>query len=220
MNAKCMVVVAGIVAAGLAGRAAGQQHGEPLTLDMDAAYQAPEPDAAPAGAAEGTKKERIPFGSAGSAWLTFGGGVAYDLGEETDYNLHVAYSHFLADELEFAVEVGGWYFAQDQDDTGGISGQMIFRWHFWHTEGWEWSAYGEVGIGLLAGFDEVPNGGQEFNFVPRAGGGITKRLSPESEARLQLGLRWHHISNGRYSGDVNNPSRDSVMVYAGIMIPF
>jgi hypothetical protein len=31
---------------------------------------------------------------------------------------------------------------------------------------------------------------------------------------------WHHISNGRYTGDVNNPSRDSVMVYAGIMIPF
>ena len=38
--------------------------------------------------------------------------------------------------------------------------------------------------------------------------------------RLMLGARWHHISNGRYTGDTNNPSRDSLMLYAAVVIPF
>lgn len=201
--------------------------GERLALDMSAAYRAPvQPEPAPAAADSpaadplAADDRHIPFGSAGSTWLTFGAMFAYDLGEEKDINVHAAYSYFLADEFEFAVQVSGWYFAQDDDDTGGISGQMIFRWHFWHAPDWDWSVYGEAGIGLLAGFDEVPNGGQEFNFVPRAAAGFTKRLWDDSETRLQVGVGWHHISNGRYTGDVNNPSRDSVMVYAGIMIPF
>jgi hypothetical protein len=228
MKTGTMVAAAVVLAAALSGRAAGQEaaegRGEPLSIDMDAAYRAPD---APPSRSEGASsdeaaapRERIPFGEAGSTWLTFGGLFAYDFGEEKDYNLHAAYSHFLADRLEFSVEMGGWYFAQDGDDTGGISGQMIFRYHFWNTPDWEWSVFTDIGIGLLAAFDEVPDGGQEFNFVPRAGAGFTKRISDETDARLQVGVGWHHISNGRYTGDLNNPSRDSVMIYAGVMIPF
>lgn len=221
----CIAAAAAALASAASASRGQEETRERLALDMSAAYRAPgQPEAgaepAAGGIETGDGEERIPFGHAGSSWLTVGSMFAYDLGEEKDINAHVAYSHFIADELEFAVQVSGWYFAQDDDDTGGISGQMIFRWHAWHAPDWDWSVYGEVGIGLLAGFDEVPNGGQEFNFVPRAAAGFTTRLWDDSACRLQMGLGWHHISNGRYTGDVNNPSRDSVMVYAGIMIPF
>jgi hypothetical protein len=38
--------------------------------------------------------------------------------------------------------------------------------------------------------------------------------------RLQLGVRWHHISNGRSNGDSDNPSRDGLMLYTGVVFPF
>lgn len=160
------------------------------------------------------------FGDAGSTWLTFGGGAAFAFeGDDRDYNLFGAYSIFLVDSLEFSVELGGWYFDQEGTDTGGINGSMIFRWHFWMSENRDWTVYGDAGIGLLAGFDEVPDEGTSFNFTPRAGAGLTRALD-DAGTRLMLGLRWHHISNGRINSDAGNPSRDSIMIYAGIIIPF
>lgn len=177
-----------------------------------------EPDGAAGGA------ERIPFGRCGAEYLTFGAGVAHNFSKDMDYNLHVTWSRFVADELEFAVEAGAWYFAQAGDDTVGLNGSLLFRWHFWHpevpkTEPWDWTVYADLGIGLMGAFDNVPATGTGFAFTPRAGVGFTKQLD-DAGTRLQVGLRWHHISNGRIEGDVRNPSRDSIMVYAGIMIPF
>lgn len=160
----------------------------------------------------------INFGQPGRWWLTLGGGVAFDFEKDYDFNLHVAASTFLATELEFAVELGGWYFKQVGQDTGGIDGSMIFRWHFLHDDAFNWSIYGDVGIGLLGAFDEVPDGGTGFNFTPRAGFGFTQRLDDEG-TRLMIGTRWHHISNGRFEGDSRNPSRDSLMIYVGVMFP-
>lgn len=157
--------------------------------------------------------------SDGRWWLTLGGGTAWDFDEDYDFNLHVAGSTFIADELEFAVELGGWYFLQEGPDTGGVNGSFLFRWHFWHDEAFDWTVYGDVGIGLLGAFDDTPVGGTSFNFTPRAGAGFTKLLD-EAGTRLQVGVRWHHISNGRIEGDGRNPSRDSIMLYAGVVFPF
>lgn len=197
-----------------------------LSLDADRTPAQPEAAATPIVEPESEAPPltlrgtpRKPFGRAGSEWLTFGAAAANNLGSENDFNLHAAYSQFLADELEFALEAAGWYFDQQGDDTGGVSGSMVLRWHHFHDEDFSWTMYSDVGIGLLAAFDETPRGGQEFNFLPRIGGGFTRRLNDEG-ARLQIGARWHHISNGRYTGDERNPSRDSVMIYAAIVIPF
>lgn len=165
------------------------------------------------------------FGQAGSTFLTVGGLWAYDFDEDHDLNVHVAWSKFLADDFEFGVEVAGWYFNQIGQDTGGVSGSMIFRWHFWHADDYGWSVFGDIGIGLLAGFDNVPDGGTGFNFLPRAGLGVTGALREPIDGvshgpRWQAGVRWHHISNGRIEGDERNPSRDSVAVYAAIIFPF
>ncbi|MFN0132977.1 MAG: acyloxyacyl hydrolase [Phycisphaerales bacterium] len=159
------------------------------------------------------------FGTEGSEWWTFGLGVAHNLDDATDYNLRAAYSQFLIDRVEFSLELNAWYFDQDGDNAFGINPAMIVRLHFLQSE--RWTAYIDPGIGLLLASDNVPDMGTGFDFMPRIGLGITYALTEDQGGpRLQAGIRWHHISNARIQGDIGNPSRDSGMIYCGIMIPF
>ncbi|MCC6321056.1 MAG: acyloxyacyl hydrolase [Phycisphaerales bacterium] len=161
------------------------------------------------------------FGRAGSWWWSVGSGVASNFGDAIDTNIHGILSTFLADELEFGVETAGWYFNQEGPDTGGLSASMIFRWHFAHDREFRWTVFGDAGIGLLAGFDDVPDGGTSLNFLPRLGLGFTHVLGDDpGGARLTLGARWHHISNARIEGEERNPARDSLMAYFEIQFPF
>lgn len=161
---------------------------------------------------------RPAFGAKGSQWITLGTGWADNFTDSVDANGHLAWSTFLVDDVEFALEFAGWHFNQPGDNTGGVSASMVFRWHFINTG--NWTIFGDLGIGLLGAFDEVPDGGTSFNFLPRAGAGVTKRLFEDADTRLQLGLRWHHISNARITGDEDNPSRDGAMLYAALIFPF
>lgn len=194
----------------------------PLVLSLSAAYSEPETAGAAGGDAAGpapaTKGGTGRFGAEGSWWLTLGGGAATDLDNDRDFNLHVAFSNFLATDLEFALEAGGWYFDQEGPNTGGVNGNLVFRWHFLHAKDDSYTVYGDVGIGLLGSFDDTPADGTSFNFTPRAGVGTTIRLTDDG-VRLQLGVRYHHISNARIEGDSNNPSRDSIMAYFGFVFP-
>lgn len=148
-------------------------------------------------------------------------GYANNFKGESDINLAIAVGTFVAQDLEIRLELGGWYFAQRGDDTGGISLSLLGRWHFWECNNYDWTVYGEAGAGLLGSFDNVPDGGTSFNFTPRLGGGFTKRLGDGPRApRLDVGARWHHISNARIDGDDRNPSRDSVMGYIGVIFSF
>ena len=140
------------------------------------------------------------YGQAGSRWWTIGTAYADNLHNASDFNLHFAFSQFIADDLEFAVEAAVWYFHQPGDDTGGVSGSMIFRWHFWHAPDYKWSVFGDAGIGILGGSTTCPTA-------------APARLPPPPRRRLHLRLRrqhrrreprlqahgqrrWHHISNG------------------------
>ena len=191
-----------------------------LLQPTDAVAPPPAQDGAAAPVTGEDTRERR-FGRAGSWWWSVGSGVANDFSDATDINAHGIISTFLADELEFGVEAAGWYFDQPGQNTGGVSGSMIFRWHFAHDDDYRWSVFGDVGIGLLGGFDEVPDGGTGFNFLPRAGLGFTHVLTDELNGpRLTLGARWHHISNARIEGEERNPGRDSLMGYFEIQFPF
>ncbi|HYE03276.1 MAG TPA: acyloxyacyl hydrolase [Phycisphaerales bacterium] len=159
------------------------------------------------------------FGRPGTDWLGVGGGYANDLDTDEDYELFVTWSRFLAHDLEFILEGGLWYFDQAGDNTGGLSGSFLFRWHFWHDPEYDWTLYGDAGIGLLAAFDQVPDGGTGLGFLPRIGVGVSHRLG-DSHTRLNVGVRWHHISNGRIAGDERNPGRDAPMIYAVVQWPF
>ncbi len=157
--------------------------------------------------------------SDGGWWGSVGTGAAWNFDKDYDFNLNLAATTFLAKDLEFTLELSGWYFQQTGPNTGGINPSMVFRYHFLHDEDYTYTIYADAGIGLLFAFDEVPTGGTRFNFTPRAGVGATFKLG-ESENRLQVGIRYHHISNARIDGDSRNPSRDSIMLYAGLIFPF
>ena len=158
------------------------------------------------------------FGEAGSRWWTIGAGIANNFDDATDISLHGAYSYFLVKDVEFAAELNGWYFHQEGPDAGGINPAFVLRWHF-YDEG-PWTVYADTGIGILVATDDVPFGGTQLDFTPRFGGGFTRELDPDTGTRLQVGVRWHHVSNARITGASNNPSRDGLMFYAGIEFPF
>ncbi len=157
------------------------------------------------------------YAKAETKWWTLGTGIADDFDGSTDIPIRGAYSYFLGDGIEFSLELDGWYFAQKGDDAVGASISTIFRWHFIRKD--PWTVYIDAGIGVMGASDEVPDGGTEFNFMPQAGAGVTRRLN-DAGLRLQLGARWHHISNARTQGDDENPDRDSLMIYGGLIFPF
>lgn len=172
----------------------------------------------PSEGVEGGVARSVPeYASAESKWWTLGAGVAYDFDGSTDVPLRGAFSYFLGDGVELSFELAGWYFAQEGDDQIGASLSTIFRWHFYRKD--PWTVYLDAGIGLLGASGDVPDGGTGFNFLPQAGAGVTRRLNDRG-LRLQVGARWHHISNARIFGDDENPDRDAPMVYGGLIFPF
>jgi hypothetical protein len=182
----------------------------PARLTLAAQPSAPSANAAPAA------NQR--YGAEGTRWMTIGGGAAPDFEDAVDANLHVAISWFVIDDFEIGAELGGWYHSQEGTDAGSVNLNFLLRWHFVNTG--KWTVFADAGIGVLGASDEVPQGGSEFNFTPRVGLGFTRALSEDNATRLMAGLRWHHISNGHIYGDTDNPARDGVMIYAGIVFPF
>ncbi len=158
-----------------------------------------------------------PYGTAGTEWILFGTGVAHDFDSNTDLNLTLGYSGFLAQDVEWMLELAAWYHSQRGQDALSLNPAMEFRWHFYNKA--KTSAFLNVGIGILGATDNVPSGGSGFNFTPRVGIGMTHQVSADG-TRLIAGLRWHHISNARINGEIRNPSRDAPHLYLQLAIPF
>jgi hypothetical protein len=160
---------------------------------------------------------RKPYGAEGTEWILFGTGVAHDFDDNTDFNLSIGYSRFLVDDVEWLLELAGWYHAQQGDDAASLNPAMEFRWHFYNSG--DTSLFLNAGIGVLGATDNVPDMGSGFDFTPRAGVGVTHRITDDG-TRLIAGVRWHHISNARMAGEDRNPSRDAPMVYLQLAVPF
>ena len=158
------------------------------------------------------------FGEAGTWW--WGVGAMGTLSSDaTDARMDVTVRTFLAEDFEFNLSLSGWAFFQDGEDAQGVNPGLAFRWHFINDHERGYSVYAETGIGLLFANDEVPDTGTRFNFTPHVGVGTTFNIN-DSGARLDLGIGWHHISNASTSGTDDNPARDSVAVWIGVMFPF
>ena len=208
-----------------------------LTLNP-AAYAQPEPAASepavtatkPASDAEASSERSTAYGQSGSRWWTITLSGASNFDDINTASISGAWSQFIADDFEFAIEASLWYLNQDKNDngdgvdTGGVSGSFLLRWHFVHGDDYSWSVFADAGIGLLGTFSNFPEGGTGFNFIPRLGMGATFDLDSEDGAdhgaRLMVGLRWQHISNGRIEGDNDNPAFDGLCAYAALVIPF
>lgn len=163
---------------------------------------------------------RAEFGAPRSQWIGVGVGAAIS-SAGTDANLYGRYEYFIAQDIELFGELGAWNFAQDGRDAVGINTSLCVRYHWFHRE--RWTIFVDAGIGLLFSDNPVNRSGSDdgtdFNFTPRFGGGATYQLTDDG-VRLELGLRWAHVSNARISGNDDNPGRDSAMLYAGLIFPF
>ncbi len=188
-----------------------------------AAQPGPSPAApatpAPANADTTIATPTLRYGDPGRWWLSVGAGISSDFDDAVDVPVTVSAFTFVAPRLEAGLELGGWYFDQPGDSTGGVSLSGVFRYHFLMAEDRDWTLFAEGRIGILAGFDNVPSNGTEFNFLPGLGAGFTRRLFDDSDARLLVGVRWHHISNANTQGSDRNPGRDAAMLYGAVVFP-
>lgn len=208
MPARCTLMAFCLLVCPTALRAESSLGSAGLMLNAHAALLAGDEEAA----------SHARFGEAGSWYWTLVGGVAFQH-DSTDGNLYAGLGVFLTDRFEFNFGVGGWYFWQEGENTAGGNPAFGFRYHFAPREPVDF--YIDTGIGLLFSGDDVPEDGESVNFTPRAGVGALFRLGDEPDApRLDLGIRWHHISTASTTGSDDNPSRDSAMVYLGVVFPF
>ena len=155
------------------------------------------------------------FGEAGTWW--WGVGAMGTLSSDaTDARMDVTVRTFLAEDFEFNLSLSGWAFFQDGEDAQGVNPGLAFRWHFINRD--TWTIFADGGISLLGATDNVPDLGTGFDFMPRIGGGFTYAIT--DNARLMGGVRWHHISNASTSGTDDNPARDSIAIWLGVIFPF
>lgn len=159
----------------------------------------------------------LAFGKEGSKWWSAGATAGHDFADSTDVGGYAAFTYFIIDDVEVTGQAGVRYYSQPGDDAVGLAPQVLFRWHFVNTGAW--TVFAEAGIGVMASSDNVPFDGTSFNFVPRLGVGVTRRLT-DDDTRLIAGLTWAHVSNARIQGDGKNPSRDEPMVYVGVIWRF
>jgi len=137
--------------------------------------------------------------------------------ESFDQGLTLSYNRFLVDDIEWLLEAGLWsFYDRGADAAYGLSVGFGFRWHFLTRE--RWSLFADLGMAILGTTDGVPPQGTHFNFMPRAGVGMTYQI--DETIRLIGGVRWHHVSNARTRGDARNPARDAPLAYVGLIIPF
>lgn len=163
------------------------------------------------------------FGDQGSRWWSVQGGASFTQ-NSTDLNGRLGLHCFVADDFEVNGSVGAWGHLQEEEDEASAGFDLGFRWHFINrarerADGAGMTVYADTGIGMLYATGDVPTDGTRYNFTPRAGVGATWALGDDA-ARLDLGVRWQHFSNGSTSGSDDNPARDAAMVYVGVIFPF
>jgi len=208
MNALLLAVAAS--AASTTGLACAAGDDDSLRFDPAAALAQPD--------------ETVPqASSSGLQWSTTFGAAALFGGDGSDVHgaAYVSFDTFIAKDFEFALEITGYYFDQDDvDDAVGLALTPMFRWHFLSASEGErdWSLYTDFGIGVMGSTETISRNGSEFNFTPRLGLGLAANIG--DGWRILTGARWQHISNGRIFGGDDNESFDAIMVYAGLSIPF
>ncbi|MFN9076391.1 MAG: acyloxyacyl hydrolase [bacterium] len=199
-----------------ASASAGAFHLEPTIVDPSVlgnlAAQAGDAPAEPA-KPQAAESEKRAFGSADTLDFEFTLGPAFDLEETTLGVVDAGVHWFVADGVSFGAFVEGLVIDAENDDSWGFGAGVVARWHFVREE--KYSIFLEGGAGFAGFSDEVPSGGTNYDFTPRAALGMTYELG--DGARLVGKVGWFHISNGQTGP--NNPGLDSVSVAIGLSFP-
>jgi hypothetical protein len=129
------------------------------------------------------------------------------------YNVNLAGSYYLVDNLAIGAEIQGYYVDQPDEDAiaGGVG--VLGRWHFFARDAF--SLFIDGGGGVIYADPEVPEFGTHFNFTGKGGLGATIRL--RDDLNLIGGARYFHLSNGNIHGRDQNPSFDGVQFWMGLM---
>ncbi|MEY3142519.1 MAG: hypothetical protein RLY21_1012 [Planctomycetota bacterium] len=194
---------------------AGAFHLEPSIADpsiLGALSQ--QADAAPA--ADAPKPAQEParaYGSADTLDFEFTLGPAFDFDGTTLGVLDAGVHWFVADGVSFGAFVEGLVIDAENDDSWGFGLGLLARWHFVREE--KYSLFIEGGAGFAGFSDEVPSGGTNYDFTPRAALGVTYEIG--DGARVVGKVGWFHISNGQTGP--NNPGLDSLSVGIGLSFP-
>lgn len=149
--------------------------------------------------------------------LTIGGRIAPGFDNNTDTSLFAQLTYFIDTDIEIGAEFAGWVIFQNDDTVAG-SFSLLGRYHFYQQP--RYSLFAEASLGVFVAGDDVPDTGTSLNLLPRLGLGGTYQLTKNGDARLIAGFHWHHISNARFDGANNNPSRDAVGLFAGLSWSF
>ena len=187
-----------------------------LSLDLGSVYDDSQPDLQK----QVTFDSQIPlhslWGRQGSKRWGYGGALAVDLNDSDNQlrNGTVEFEYFVEDYLSLDLGFHLMDVVQQGEDAIAFNATVQLRWHFIHED--TWSMFMEGGGGLMRSSDNVPTNGSEFNFTILLGTGFS--FDAGNNNRWLVGARWHHISNANtYS---SNPSRDSIMFWAGISFPY
>lgn len=157
------------------------------------------------------------FGDLHVWWSNVGGGAGFFGKRSTAYYTgFVGMGTFLSEGFELILEMSGWYFDQDVENSVAVGFTPMAQWHFVMEE--RWSLFASGGVGVLGATERVPDTGTSLNFTPRIDFGITWQFS-KYLPRFLAALRWQHISNARLGGGDRNPGRDALFIYAGFTFP-
>jgi lipid A 3-O-deacylase len=103
-----------------------------------------------------------------------------------------------------------WLHLDTRESTNQVGLSALTRWVFAGEGRVRW--YAEAGAGLITGESGIPQANCDANFILQAGAGVLLFWS-ETYA-VNLGYRFHHISNG--SVCTPNPSLNSAVLILGL----
>ncbi len=93
--------------------------------------------------------------------------------------------------------------------AGGVT-PVLMRYNF--TAHRRFVPYLEAGAGILGSSDPLPEATSRFNFTPQ--GGIGFQIMQPGARAIQMGVRYHHISNAGLAR--RNPGINSLYFFTGI----
>lgn len=194
---------------------AGAFHLEPTIVDpslLGAVAVQSESAPAPEAPQAAPEPARV-YGSADTVDFEFTLGPCFDFDGTTLGIVDVGAHWFVADGVSFGAFVEGLVIDAENDDSWGFGIGLLARWHFVREE--KYSLFVEGGVGFAGFSDQVPSGGTDYDFTPRAALGMTYELGEGT--RLVGKVGWFHISNGQTGP--NNPGLDSLSVGIGLSFP-
>lgn len=150
------------------------------------------------------------YGVADSIELEVSVGPAFDFDGTTLGVAGVGVHWFVADGVSFGALAEGIWYDDGTDEAFGGGAALVARWHFVRER--DYSIFIEAGCGFAGFSDDVPSGGTDYDFTPRAALGFTYAL--DDGIRLVGRAGWFHISNGQTGPE--NPGFDSASISLGL----